>query len=465
MSNELARVRVDNLNTRSHNDQLRETLAKLVEQLKEKDTTVERHELEIRQRTDEIEKKMLRVDRLNRKLEHLTSNATSAENTGPLEATIVNLQKEIRTISSENLEFQGRWLRVQTQLVSSSAETEALKDLTAEYASKKSILEQRRVRLSQQLRQMEADIASITLAISRSHTEMTKLNVLIAKHATNQDVLEDQNFGLELNFKNELVRLEEQAVKLDHDLDNIKNDKAQLLSEMIEVERQVMLWEKKIQLEKETQAALDPNVGQSEARNMEKEIHRMSIRYEAIQREQEKMLQDMEQALAKHETISIRGRGAKKSSANKASVHKKMVSLEQTIKKQSKDVSKYEVAIAEKLTTLDALQVELETCVSETQHREQEAEALQADINETLFEKQRVMENVARYQRLVKRYENLATGKIRRCAAQDQVKIQNDFAKAKTNLETVQSIVQQLKEEYPHLQQVLTRVHLLSTDV
>jgi hypothetical protein len=38
-------------------------------------------------------------------------------------------------------------------------------------------------------------------------------------------------------------------------------EKRQVLAEVVESERQIMLWERKIQLEKETQAALDPEVG------------------------------------------------------------------------------------------------------------------------------------------------------------------------------------------------------------
>ncbi len=40
----------------------------------------------------------------------------------------------------------------------------------------------------------------------------------------------------------------------------MKAEKAQLLEDILDAERQVMLWEKKIQLEKDTQAALDPSV-------------------------------------------------------------------------------------------------------------------------------------------------------------------------------------------------------------
>jgi hypothetical protein len=46
------------------------------------------------------------------------------------------------------------------------------------------------------------------------------------------------------------------------------------LNEVVELERQSMLWSKKLELEKETQAALDPEAGMAECRDMEREIHR-----------------------------------------------------------------------------------------------------------------------------------------------------------------------------------------------
>jgi coiled-coil domain-containing protein 40 len=51
---------VDKLNTDSHVTQLKSTLEKLDDDLKSKDKMIEKYELEIRQRNDEIEKKMYR---------------------------------------------------------------------------------------------------------------------------------------------------------------------------------------------------------------------------------------------------------------------------------------------------------------------------------------------------------------------------------------------------------------------
>jgi chromosome segregation ATPase len=65
--NELAKLQIDVLNTEAHNTRLSETLALLEEELGEKGGAVEKYELEIKRRNDEIEKKTREIDLLNRK--------------------------------------------------------------------------------------------------------------------------------------------------------------------------------------------------------------------------------------------------------------------------------------------------------------------------------------------------------------------------------------------------------------
>lgn len=66
-------------------------------------------------------------------------------------------------------------------------------------------------------------------------------------------------------------------------------------------------------MERETQEALDPEVGQAEVRAMQKEIHRMQLRFEALKRDQERLIKDMERSIAKREFISMQARGKKTS--------------------------------------------------------------------------------------------------------------------------------------------------------
>ena len=67
-----------------------------------------------------------------------------------------------------------------------------------------------------------------------------------------------------------------------------------------------MLWDKKIQLAKETKSAIDPNIGATEIKEMSIEIHRMTLRYEALQKLQEKLICEMEKSIGRRSSIISR---------------------------------------------------------------------------------------------------------------------------------------------------------------
>lgn len=141
VENEVARVRVDALNTEAHNAQLKDSLAAVVSDLRDKDKLIEKYEMEIRQRNDAIEKKMNVVDRLNRKFEKLTAGKED-ENLGPLEAVIANLQKQITGTQKEAEELQQRWLSDQTMLVDTvntvEQKAEKLREMNGKYVPSRS---------------------------------------------------------------------------------------------------------------------------------------------------------------------------------------------------------------------------------------------------------------------------------------------------------------------------------------
>lgn len=115
---------------------------------------------------------------------------------------------------------------------------------------------------------------------------------------------------MEHDFVVKLKELEAEAVLAEQQIVALKEQKEGLLLDVTEAEKQVMLLEKKIALERETQAALDPEVGAAEVRAMEREIHRMRLRYAQLQRRQEQMIAEMERAIYKRDNIEAKGKTA-----------------------------------------------------------------------------------------------------------------------------------------------------------
>ncbi len=126
LQNELARIKIDKLNTEAHNLQLSGTLNEHLEQLKETERLIEQRESELRRRDDEIEKKMGNVDRLNRKYNKMMEGVEEAEPLGPLEATIKALTRDTEHEEEEIQRLQRDWLREQTQLIQVIGESEAV---------------------------------------------------------------------------------------------------------------------------------------------------------------------------------------------------------------------------------------------------------------------------------------------------------------------------------------------------
>ena len=68
-------------------------------------------------------------------------------------------------------------------------------------------------------------------------------------------------------------------------------------------EQQLAGVEKSVHLERETQEALDPSVGQVESTAMQKEIHRMELRYDQLKRRQDFPRKSADGGISKWEGI------------------------------------------------------------------------------------------------------------------------------------------------------------------
>ena len=463
INNEMARIKVDTLNTEAHNVQLRETTNKSVDELREKDKLIEKYEMEIRQRNDEIEKKMYRVDRLNRKFEKMLDGVEDEESMGPLEASIKNIKKEIDNEDEQAETLQRLWLKDQTLLVQTASETDVVTEMNNEYRAKVNIMNQKKVRLLQDINTNEASIKALKANIVILHSDMSRLNELVGRNSKEHDELKNENFVVEQEFIQELRELEKEAVDMESKIATTKSAKSQILDEIVEAERQIMLWEKKIQLEKETQVTLDPTSSANEAKGMEREINSMRHRLNALKREQELMIKEMERAIHKREDIAVKHRNGVKEIApgnevlTKAGMKKKVSLLKKSFRQVSRETQQYTVAANERQQQLGMLTVELEKSTRDYSGLEQAANQLQESINSKLYEKQRQQALLDRKQRDIQKYLDLEAGKIAAIEnpEEEQFTIEKKAMASNANATKVQAIIAHLKGKFPHLDQVL----------
>merc|ERR1719230_2544461 len=129
-----------------------------MKELHAKEDMISKYQLEIRQRNDEIEKKMYRVDRLNKKYDKMIEGAGGEENLGPMENTIKNLDKNTALTLEECKDLEREWLRKQTELVTATTEGDAISDANNELQARVTILTQQQLRLTNNLKSLQQEV-------------------------------------------------------------------------------------------------------------------------------------------------------------------------------------------------------------------------------------------------------------------------------------------------------------------
>merc|ERR1712151_1407729 len=164
----------------------------------------------------------------------------------------------------------------------------------------------------------------------------------------------------------------------------------------------VLLWERKITLEKEMQEALDPNIGQADSSAMKKEIHRMELRLEQLKRRQEQMIMEMERAIHKRDAIALKYEPkAKKNkqASTTANLKRQVQSLKNNLRLCTQANADAEQKIFQRETDLSQLQQTIEQSAEECNRLERAVETLRAEVQISTVEKQRNLSAILKLQR------------------------------------------------------------------
>lgn len=128
-----------------------------------------------------------------------------------------------------------------------------------------------------EIESQSTEMADVERSIHLLQNDMTKLNQLITKNRGQQETLEQGNSLLESDFVQTLKEAELECIQLQTRVSQLKEEKERGKNGLLEAERQILLWERKIQLAKEMRAAVDSEAGKGEITGMKAEIHRMEV--------------------------------------------------------------------------------------------------------------------------------------------------------------------------------------------
>ncbi|KAM3848711.1 coiled-coil domain-containing protein 40 [Vipera latastei] len=459
LENETAQTSLDITNTNNKLNMLQKNLSELDKELDELNSEISHSETEIAKRNLLIGRKQGTINLYNKKLEMMISQLGGQE-LGPLEIEIKKLTKQIDEMELEVVKLQRHWMKQQRELVKLTQERE--EQLVSLDMLKKEITikEQKKLRVENDIQQEKNELKDIERHMKNMSNDLVKLHLLINKNSENSNELQQGNTIMENEFVRSLKISERESIEMQEKLDRLHEEKERLLNSLVEAECQMMQWEKKIQIAKEMRAAVDSEAEQSEIRAMKSEIHRMQVRYQQLMKQQEKLMRNMEAAVSRRETIVVRAEGQSKMNKQvltKGDFHYKKLELKKKIKetqKNTEECNKIIIQLDQSQKNLQVAIMEKETMLSS---RNYEAEELDENIEQLQAKKRQNLSDIVSNQARVKHMQAVKEGKYS-LLCRSEIMARVEHHKVEERLQTLNVVLQQIDQEYPHYHKTLRRI-------
>ena len=439
--NEMARINIDILNTENQIIQLEERKKEVNQERLQNERKVDTCEKRIKENHEVLEKKMHDVAKYNREYDKAIQKQTIFSK-GPSDTKLIHTQKEIEEITQKSKKLQGEFIKDQTLYVKREFYAHSLQEDNTELRRKETILEQKRIRLNTQYDQHAKEIKRINTNLKNFENDMNKLNEFLAVSYEKAKNLQNDNINIDSEIIQKLKALEKEAVSLELEIDRLKENKAELLQEIVEAKRQILLWERKIQLQKEMQEKLDPNFGMSDIEKLKKKIHLMELHLNNIRKKQEQIIIEMERIVYKKESIQLKYTNTdkvKKDGMNPTQISKDIQALKTSIGESSKGLKEMDNNLRTKENELKNLKLQIENSNDKINTFDYELDRAVEHISEKKIEKLVLLNSTAGMQKMTRALEDIANGGVRKA------------------IETQKNQLNQMTEQNKSLQKALGR--------
>uniref|UniRef100_A0A3B5M172 Coiled-coil domain containing 40 n=1 Tax=Xiphophorus couchianus TaxID=32473 RepID=A0A3B5M172_9TELE len=231
------------------------TYASLVRQIRQKETTINTLKIRIA--------KIVEI--------------TGQEDMHPLQIKIQNILAEIDELAAHIKNEQRLWLLHQGTLVGLTRELDANNKKMRKLQKDCTGLQMKDIRLDCQTKQEERELAELDKGSMMLRKDLEKLCKLKMKNKERNETLELENLQMETDFRNKLKDAEEQSASLHIKLENIQEEKENILKCLVEAKQQIMLWERKTHILKETRSVVEFDISQGDIQKMNAEMRRMEV--------------------------------------------------------------------------------------------------------------------------------------------------------------------------------------------
>ncbi|XP_068178034.1 coiled-coil domain-containing protein 40 isoform X2 [Antennarius striatus] len=250
-----------------------------------------------------IEQKQHTIANYKKKIDQIAAS-TGHEDLSPLEINVQALKTQIEELEGKIKSNKQLWMKRQGTLVGLTQEMGANGGEMLKLQTEFTCMEQRKMRLEGEMEAERREEKELEKDAKTLRGDLLKLNTLLSQNGQLSLALEQENALMETDFLCRLKEAERQSIEMQMELEKTQDEKGRHLNSLVEAERHVMLWEKKIELLKETRSAVES--GEEDTQTMKAEVHRMERRLDQLMKQREQLLRDSEATVSRMENIDLR---------------------------------------------------------------------------------------------------------------------------------------------------------------
>ncbi|XP_041838285.1 coiled-coil domain-containing protein 40 [Melanotaenia boesemani] len=232
--------------------------------------------------------------------------STGHEDLSPLQIKLQAITAQMEQLATHIKSDKQLWITQQRTIVGLTQDLEAnsreMRKLQMDYIG----MEQRKIRLHSQTELEERDQAELESNTKNLKRDIVTLGSLISKNKKLSQALVQENAFMETDFLHKIMEAERKSITMEMNLDETQEEKEKLLNCLMEAEQHIMLWERKIQILRETRSLVDSEIHQTDIKKLRADIHCMELRISQLKKQQEQLMKESEAAVARRGALLLR---------------------------------------------------------------------------------------------------------------------------------------------------------------
>ncbi|XP_076001592.1 coiled-coil domain-containing protein 40 [Genypterus blacodes] len=460
LENELVTLGLESSEISQHLDSLKLIQEALELEITNYNTLLTANQAKMTSFDSSIERNHAVIDTYNKKIQQIAAN-TGHEDLSPLQIQAEKLTTEIEELAADIKRGRQLWMRQQGALIALTQEREANSKVMMKLQTIYTALHQKKIRAESQFEQQYREEAELERHMKTLRGDTLKLNTLINKNRQLSQALEMENKLMKAENLCKLKEAERECVEMEMKCEKIQEDKERLQSALVEAEWQIMLWEKKTQLAKETRSAVDTDLGQGDIHMMKAEIHRMEVRLNQLMRQQERLQRESEATVARRETILLR-REALAHSCHKQTTKGELFRIIQGLQRKIQDTHKHVAERQQEIRELQESKANLSDSLGQQKQHLMELSgssyALDHDIVKLQDNKESNLAHLVALQNRLKQLQMVCEGRYQALSSSECVETTLQCQKERAH--AVSTILHRVCAEFPQHQGALRRLLL-----